>query len=99
LPTFTLTYTDEAEEQLAALEKDKNSQKICKAVEKTLGLMESNIRHPSLQTHKNQSMSRIFGQDVFEAYAQNKTPAAFRIFWCYGPNHGQITVLSITQHP
>ena len=99
MPTFALIYTDEAKEQLAALAKDKNCERIYKAVKKTLGLIETNIRHPSLQTHKNQSMSRIFSQEVFEAYAQNKTPAAFRVFWYYGPNQGGITVLAITSHP
>lgn len=36
---------------------------------------------------------------VFEAYAQNKTPGAYRIFWCYGPKKGEITILAITPHP
>lgn len=36
---------------------------------------------------------------VFEAYAQNRTPGAYRIFWCYGPQKTQITVLAITPHP
>jgi hypothetical protein len=38
-------------------------------------------------------------QKVFEAYAQHKTPGAFRVFWCYGPAQGQITILAITPHP
>jgi len=99
LPTFTLTYTDEAKEQLAALAKDKNCERIYKAVKKTLGLMEVNLRHPSLNTHKHESLSRITGEDVFESYAQNKTPAAFRVFWKYGPQNQQITITSITSHP
>jgi hypothetical protein len=36
---------------------------------------------------------------VFEAYAQNKTPGAYRVFWCYGPEQGEITVIAITPHP
>ena len=36
---------------------------------------------------------------VFEAYAQNRTPGAYRVFWCYGPEAGQITVIAITPHP
>jgi hypothetical protein len=31
-------------------------------------------------------------------YAHN-TPAAFRVFWYYGPEKGQITILAITGHP
>jgi hypothetical protein len=39
------------------------------------------------------------GRKVFEAYAQNKMPGAYRIFWCYGPNKGDITVIAIAPHP
>jgi hypothetical protein len=37
------------------------------------------------------------GEDVWESYAENKTPAAFRVFWCYGA--GVITILAIIAHP
>ena len=36
---------------------------------------------------------------VFEAYAQHRTPGAYRVFWCYGPGPGEITILAITPHP
>ena len=39
------------------------------------------------------------GQPVFEAYAQNRTPGAYRVFWCYGPAAGDITIIAITPHP
>ena len=31
--------------------------------------------------------------------AKNKTPGAYRVFWCYGPNTGEITIIAITPHP
>lgn len=31
--------------------------------------------------------------------AQNKTPGADRIFWCYGPEKGEMTIIAITPHP
>lgn len=34
-----------------------------------------------------------------EAYAENKTPAAYRIFWHYGPGQDEITVIAIIPHP
>ena len=37
--------------------------------------------------------------EIFEAYAENNTPAAYRIFWYYGPNKKEITILAITPHP
>ena len=39
------------------------------------------------------------GEKVFESYAQNNTPGAYRIFWHYGPKKNQITVVAIVSHP
>jgi len=36
---------------------------------------------------------------VFEAYAEQGTPAAYRIFWYYGPKETHLTVVAITPHP
>jgi hypothetical protein len=36
---------------------------------------------------------------VFEAYAQNQTPSAYRVFWCYGLGKGELTIIAITRHP
>ncbi len=66
---------------------------------KTLGLLQSNPRHPGLHTHKYDRFTGPNGEDVFAAYVENRTPAAYRLFFCYGPERGQITVLAITQHP
>jgi hypothetical protein len=58
-------------------------------------------RHPGLHTHEFTSLSNPLrpGEKVFEAYAQNNTPGAYRVFWCYGPAKGQITIVAITSHP
>jgi hypothetical protein len=66
---------------------------------KTLALMETNLRHSSLNTHKYYDLYGPNGEEVFEAYVESKTPAAYRVFWYYGPDNGQITVLAITPHP
>ena len=52
-----------------------------------------------LQTHKYNSMRGENGEEIFESYAENKTPAAHRIFWHYGPKREQITVIAIVPHP
>lgn len=95
--TFTLLYTPTAASQRAVLEK--KADKAWKAVRKALGMMEVNLKHPGLRTHKFESMSGPITGDVFESYAQNNTPGAYRIFWQYGPGKGQITVIAITPHP
>jgi len=67
-------------------------------VRKTLGLMETNIRSSSLKTHEYAYFSGPNGEKVYTAYVENKTPAAYRVFWYYGPEHGVITVIAITPH-
>ena len=66
---------------------------------KTLALMETNLRSPSLQTHKYDSLRGPNGEEMFEAYVENRTPGAYRVFWHYGPGQGVITVTAITPHP
>ena len=82
---FELLFTDQASSDYASLEKDKTLLKRFKAVRKALGYLETNPRHPSLNTHKYDSITGPNREEVFEAYAENKTPAAYRIFWYYGP--------------
>jgi hypothetical protein len=96
---FRLRFTQEAVANLEALERDKSLMKRLKSVRKALGLLETNPRHPSLNTHKFSSLQGPRGEEVFEAYAESRTPAAYRVFWIYGPEKGEITVLAITSHP
>lgn len=97
--TFSLRFTPQAEADLDTLENDKSLSKRLKAVLKALGYLETNPKHPGLNTHKFSSLSGPNGEDVFEAYAENNTPAAYRIFWFYGPNKQVITIIAITAHP
>jgi hypothetical protein len=72
-----------------------------KQVVKCLDLLAENPRHPGLQTHEFHSLPNPYDPraKVFAAYVQNRTPGAYRLFWCYGPHKNQITVLAITPHP
>lgn len=94
---FRLQFSTEAEETLANLQQ--TDPKKYKKMLKTLGLMQINLHHPSLNTHKYDSLSGADGEEVFEAYVENKTPSAWRIFWYYGPGKNVITILAITPHP
>jgi hypothetical protein len=96
---FELFFTPQAEADLDMLEAEAGLAKRLKAVRKALGLLETNPRHPGLNTHKFSSLKGPGGEEVFEAYAENMTPAAWRIFWYYGPEMKQITILAITPHP
>ena len=95
--------TPEAQANLEALSSDAGR---LKQVRKTLALLETNPRHPSLRTHKYESISGPNGEEVFEVYAQNRTPGAYRVFFVYGPDRKNgkdrvavITILAITPHP
>ncbi len=99
MPSFSLNLTVEARATLDELQRDAGLAKRLSAVRKTLARLESNPRHPGLRSHKFQSLSGPSGEQVFEAYAEQATPAAYRVFWCYGPEKGQITILAITRHP
>ncbi|MCZ6452521.1 MAG: hypothetical protein O6837_04940 [Deltaproteobacteria bacterium] len=99
MPSFSLKFTHTANRQRQQLESDNSQEKRLKAVRKTLGLIQQDPRYPSLNTHEYITMRGANGEKVFESYAENKTPAAFRIFWHYGPNRGEITIIAITPHP
>lgn len=96
---FKLLFTIQANKDLEELENNKGLEKCLKAVRKSLAYLQSNPRHPSLNTHKYHFIKGDKGEEIFEAYAENNTPAAYRIFWHYGPNKDNITILAITMHP
>ena len=98
---FELRFTPSARGSLTGLEKSPSKAGLVKQIKKSLGYLQTNPKHPSLNTHEYSSMSHPFHskEKVFEAYAQNNTPSAYRIFWCYGPDKKQITIIAITPHP
>jgi hypothetical protein len=96
---FEIFLTNQARSQLEGIKTDKGLKKRYKAVRKAIRFLSSNPRHQSLQTHEFSSLIGPQGEKVFEAYAEQSTPAAYRIFWYYGPERNQITIVAITPHP
>jgi hypothetical protein len=102
-----LRFKPSANEQYERIKSDPASKSILKQVRKTLGYLEKNLRAKSLQTHKYESLTRRYRIPVFEAYVQQDTPAAYRVFWHYGPDETDrsgkripiITIVAITPHP
>ena len=97
--SFRLSFTEMAAEQYHALQNSKHDAKRLRAVRKALAYLEANPRHPGLNTHKYASLKGPGDVEIFEAYAENQTPQAYRIFWHYGPAQGEITIIAITPHP
>jgi hypothetical protein len=98
-PPFRLLFTEEAARAYASLKSDPQQAVRFRKVGRTFGYLQTNPRHPSLNTHKYTSKAGPNGEEVFEAYVENNTPGAFRVFFWYGPERGEITVLAITEHP
>lgn len=97
--SFELQWTNVAKTTYLLLKNDASQSKRYKAVKKTLKFLAMNPRHTSLHTHEYASLRGPNGEKVFEAYAEQKTPAAYRVFWYYGPSRGVITIFAITPHP
>lgn len=97
--SFFLSFTPSAKQALKELKDSPHLEKRFKAVSKALKFLVKDPRHPSLQTHQYLSLSGPNGEKVFEAYAEQDTPAAYRIFFYYGCTRGEIVVFAITAHP
>ena len=104
--SFQPRWTPEAEETFKQLEAAARTgsearRGLFKQVAKTVNLLLNNPRHTGLQTHEYHSIAHPFdpSKKVFEAYAQHRTPGAYRVFWCYGPGRREITIIAITPHP
>jgi hypothetical protein len=101
-----LKFASAAAETLRDLESRPHQESLFRQVRKTLAFLEANPRHPSLQTHKFRSLQGPNGEEVFEAYIQNQTPGAYRVFFYYGPDRSEgrrripvLTIVAITPHP
>ncbi|MEX2171801.1 MAG: hypothetical protein WD851_20950 [Pirellulales bacterium] len=109
---YTLRWTETADATYTALRSDAEKQQAAgktssrqigtfKQIAKAIRLLRDNPRHPSLHTHEYSGIENPFDPDarLWEAYAQNKTPSAYRVFWSYGPGRDELTTIAITSHP
>ncbi len=96
---FEIFWTNRARTDFHHLKSEPSLSKRYKAVKKTIELLASNPRHRSLQTHEFLSLKSPHGEKIFEAHAEQSTPAAYRVFWCYGPSKDRITIIAITKRP
>ena len=101
-----LFFTPTANEQLKLIEGNPALVGVLKQIKKTFGYLETNLRAKSLQTHKHEALTMRYKREIFEAYAQQNTPGAYRVFWHYGDDEIDkkgnrtpcITVILIVQH-
>ena len=87
------------------VDKNKNNtlssdeKKIFKKLVKTIKLLEINPSYNSLQTHEIEELTERYGMKVWQSYMENRTPRASRIYWVYGPNKNDITIIGLEPHP
>jgi hypothetical protein len=75
---YKIRFTATSNRQLELIENDHSLAGVLKQIRKTLGFLETNLKHQSWQTHDYTSLSRRYRMKVFEAYVQQNTPSAFR---------------------
>lgn len=56
-------------------------------------------KYTGLCSHEIKPLSKRYGMKVFESYLENRKPKAGRVFWVYGPNKKDITIIGIDPHP
>ncbi len=96
---FRLRFSGEARAVLTDLSKDTSQARKLKKVQKTLGLLQVDPRHPRLRVHPFHSLAGPSETQMWEAYVENRTPGAWRVWFAYGPERGEITILAIGPHP
>ncbi len=76
-----------------------NDEKQFKKLTKVLKFLQNNPFYPGLRTHEIKKLSKRYGIKVWQSYLENNTPSAGRLFWVYGPNRKDITIIGIEPHP
>lgn len=66
---------------------------------KALKLLSQDPFYPSLQTHEIEPLTKRFGQKVWQSYVENNVSRAMRMYWVYGPERKDITVIALEPHP
>lgn len=66
---------------------------------RALKKLAENPQYPSLHTHEIDQLTKRYGMKVFESYLENKTSGARRMFWVYGPDKKDITIIGLEPHP
>jgi hypothetical protein len=96
---FQLLFTSEARAVMADLESGRRHAEKLRKVRACLAKLSADPQHPGLHTHRYHSKRGPEGADVWEVYVENRTPSAWRVWFCYGPGRDTITVITIAPHP
>lgn len=78
---------------------NKNELKLFKLLVSCFSKLSNDPRYLGLCTHDIDALTRRYGERVWQSYLENNKPAAGRIFWVYGPDKSDITIIGLEPHP
>ena len=61
--------------------------------------LSQNPQYPGLHSHEIAPLSKRYGMKVWQSYLENKTSSALRMYWVYGPQNQDITIIGLEPHP
>lgn len=77
----------------------KNDEQLYKKWGKAMKLLSGDPFYPGLKTHDIEPLTKRYGVKVWQSYLENKKSDAMRMYWVYGPDQQQITVIGLEPHP
>ena len=77
----------------------KDESVLFKKWKKALEFLSNDPRHPGLCSHEIDSLTQRYGMKVWQSYLENKKSGAVRMYWVYGPEKGEITIIGLEPHP
>lgn len=66
---------------------------------KAMRLLSQDPYYPSLHTHDIEPLTKRYGVKVWQSYLENNTSHAMRMYWVYGPDRQDITIIGLEPHP
>ena len=66
---------------------------------KAMRLLSQDPSYPSLHTHDIEPLTKRYGVKVWQSYLENNTSRAMRMYWVYGPDRQDITIIGLEPHP
>lgn len=93
------TFWNELVKKIQTNTATEDEKKLYNKLGKAFYLISQNPRYPGLNTHDINELTARYGDKVWQSYLENNTPKAGRVFWTYGPDRGDITIIGIEPHP
>lgn len=78
---------------------NKKDEELYKKWGSALKKLADNPHYPSLNTHEIDVLSKRYGMKVWQSYLENRKSGARRMYWVYGPDQKEITIIGLEPHP